>query len=120
MASKATILYIEDDPSSQTLVERALSFAGYRVIIASRGIEATLREMETMNAELRRLDKVKDDFIQLTAHELRTPLTLIYGYSRLLQESSVVNQLKASSPEVQSFIVGLVDSIERMSRVINE
>src|SRR5258708_32539107 len=39
MASKATILYIEDDPGSQTLVERALSFAGYRVIIASRGIE---------------------------------------------------------------------------------
>src|SRR5258708_27213140 len=39
MADKATILYIEDDPGSQTLVQRALSFAGYHVLVASRGIE---------------------------------------------------------------------------------
>ncbi len=39
MAAQATILYIEDDPGSQLLVQRMLSFAGYRVILASRGIE---------------------------------------------------------------------------------
>ncbi len=39
MAEKATILYIEDDPGSQSLVQRTLSFAGYRVVVASRGIE---------------------------------------------------------------------------------
>lgn len=93
--------------------------AAYNQEVVGR-LEGKLRELETMNAELRRLDKIKDDFIQLTAHELRTPLTLIYGYSRLLQESPVVLQLKESSAEMQSFIVGLVDSIERMSRVINE
>jgi two-component system, cell cycle response regulator DivK len=194
MADKTTILYIEDDPGSQILVQRTLAFAGYRVMVASCGIEgidaavrempdlilmdinlpdlsgrevttklrgderfratpivaltalsqagerekaiaagasgyltkpidvdklpdqvahyltgardvaetgvlmeahaaynqevvnrleSKLRELETSNAELRRLDKIKDDFIQLTAHELRTPLTLVYGYSRL-------------------------------------
>ncbi len=231
MADRATILYIEDDPGSQMLVQRTLAFAGYRVVVASRGIEgldlavkempdlilmdinlpdlsgrevttrlrtdprfqqvpivaltalsqvgerekalaagasgymtkpvdidslpeqvgrylagardtasadalvqaqaaynqelvshleAKLRELEVNNAELRRLERVKDTFIQLTAHELRTPLTLVYGYSRLLQESPVVKRLKEESAEVQSFIDGLVDSIERMSQAINE
>ncbi|HVO43780.1 MAG TPA: hybrid sensor histidine kinase/response regulator [Aggregatilineales bacterium] len=231
MNDMVTILYIEDDPGSQMLVQRALSFAGYRVIIASRGIEgldlairdqpdlilmdinlpdlsgrevttrlrsnerfratpivaltaqsqigerekalaaglsgyltkpvdvdklpsqverylrgerdnaepealsraqaaynqelvgrleAKIRELETINADLRRLDKIKDDFIQLTAHELRTPLTLVFGYSRLLQDSPVVKQLKDQSPEIQAFVNGLSESIERMSAVINE
>lgn len=231
MAERGTILYIEDDPGSQSLVQRTLSFAGYRVIVASRGLEgldmavkclpdlilmdinlpdlsgrevttrlrgddrfrstpivaltalsqagerekaiaagatgyltkpvdidklpgqverylagaydtadsealinaqkaynqeivsrleAKIRELETNNAELRRLDKIKEDFIQLTAHELRTPLTLVYGYSRLLQDSPIVRQLRESSPEIQAFVQGLVESIERMSNVINE
>src|SRR5262245_1181812 len=221
MADKTTILYIEDDPGSQILVQRTLAFAGYRVMVASCGIEgidaavrempnlilmdinlpdlsgrevttklrsderfrsipivaltalsqagerekaiaagasgyltkpidvdklpdqiahylagardfaetgilmeahaaynqeivnrleSKSRELETSNAELRRLDKIKDDFIQLTAHELRTPLTLVYGYSRLLQESQIVRRLKDESAEIKMFIDGLVDS----------
>ena len=39
MPEKATILYIEDDPGSQSLVQRTLSFAGYNVLVASRGLE---------------------------------------------------------------------------------
>src|SRR2546421_5472000 len=39
MTQNTTILYIEDDPGSQILVQRALAFAGYRVVVASRGIE---------------------------------------------------------------------------------
>jgi len=231
MTNRVTILYIEDDPGSQSLVQRALTHAGYRVLVASRGLEGLdmavhempdlilmdinlpdmtgreittrlraddrfrtvpivaltaqsqagerekaivagltgyltkpvdvdalpdqvkryldgahetassealataqqaynaelvtrletkIRELEQNNAELRRLDKIKEDFIQLTAHELRTPMTLIYGYSRLIQENPVVKRLKVESAEVKSFVDGLVESIERMSSVINE
>ncbi|MCE7948566.1 MAG: hybrid sensor histidine kinase/response regulator [Chloroflexi bacterium CFX4] len=231
MNNRITILYIEDDPGSQVLVERVLGDAGFNVVLASRGLEGLdaavkhlpnlilmdinlpdmtgreittrlraderfrsvpivaltaqsqggerekaiaagltgyltkpididafpsqvahylsgakdtvsvdalaqaqfeynselvmrleqkVRELEHSNAELRRLDKIKEDFIQLTAHELRTPMTLIYGYSRLIQESAVVKRLKGESPEVKAFIDGLVESIERMSGVINE
>lgn len=229
--SGKTILYIEDDPGSQVLVQRTLSFAGYKVIVAGKGIEGIdtafksppdlilmdinlpdmsgrevttrlrsdsrfdklpivavtaqsqagerekaiaagltgyitkpididrlpeqiekfltgqreaisleaqveaaraysqelvtrlegkIRELEQSNADLRRVDKIKEDFIQLTAHELRTPMTLVFGYSRLLQESPIVRRMKDESPEIKSFIDGLVDSIERMSSVINE
>jgi signal transduction histidine kinase len=36
---KRTILYIEDDPASRSLVERTLSHAGYRVLVAERGLD---------------------------------------------------------------------------------
>lgn len=230
MADKPTILYIEDDPGSQTLVQRTLTFAGYRVVVAARGLEGLemavkelpdlilmdinlpdlsgrevttrlrsdrrfrdvpivaltalsqggerekalaagatgyltkpididklpgqvgrylsgehdsiamesmlqahtaynqeivehlerkLRELEANNAELRRLEQIKDDFIQLTAHELRTPLTLVYGYGRLLQESPIVKQI-SQSDEIRSFMAGLIEAIERMTVVLNE
>ena len=83
-------------------------------------LESKIRQLETTNEELRRLDKVKDAFIQLTAHELRTPLTLIYGYSRLLQDSAPLKLMRDQIPEVGAFIDGLVESIERMARIINE
>ncbi len=38
-AIKRTVLYIEDDPASRSLVERTLSHAGYRVLVAERGLE---------------------------------------------------------------------------------
>jgi signal transduction histidine kinase len=36
---KPTILYIEDDPASRRLVERALTYAGYKVLVAERGLQ---------------------------------------------------------------------------------
>ncbi|MCK5661256.1 MAG: PAS domain S-box protein, partial [Methanosarcinales archaeon] len=41
-------------------------------------------ELEEMNKELVRLDKVKSEFMDTVNHELRTPLTSIIGYSKLL------------------------------------
>lgn len=226
-----TILYIEDDPGSQILVQRMLSFAGYRVVVASRGLEGIdmaiktspdlilmdvnlpdlsgrevttrlrgderfkqtpivaltaqlrsgerekamasgmtgyltkpvdieklpsdierflkgardqvspealtqatqeynqeivarlevkIRELESNNAELRRLDKVKDDFIQLTAHELRTPLTVVIAYMRLLQDSAVMRHVQQEFRDVGDSFSHLVSAIERMNRVVNE
>lgn len=231
MTDKTTILYIEDDPGSQVLVQRTLLHAGYRVVVASRGIEgldlaakelpdlilmdinlpdlsgrevttrlrsdsrfrsvpvvaltaqaqagerektlvagltgyltkpidvdrlpeqvatflagrkeslaveamaeaqaaynqelvnrleSKIRELERNYAELRRLDKIKEDFIQLAAHELRTPMTTIYGYGRLLQESPIIRKIRDENAEVQIFLDGLIESIERMTGVINE
>jgi signal transduction histidine kinase len=37
--AKRTILYIEDDPASRRLVERTLTFSGYQVLVAERGLQ---------------------------------------------------------------------------------
>lgn len=83
-------------------------------------LENTIRKLEENNETLRKLDQLKDDFIQLTAHELRTPLTTVYGYSRLVQESAPIQYLMAQDPEVFACLTGLIDSIERLNVVINE
>jgi signal transduction histidine kinase len=227
----ATILYIEDDPASRSLVERTLKFAGYRVLVAERGLEgidlarrerpdliltdinlpdisgrdvtATLRaddrfdntpivaltaqtldefrtlalgagvngyltkpidiealadnvkrylegardtvdesalaaakeqyvgdvvtrleqqvrDLQTMNENLLRLDKMKDTFIQVTAHELRTPLTLVFGYSRLIEEAPDIKSLISADDNLATLMKGLQDSIKRMQNIINE
>jgi signal transduction histidine kinase len=229
--SQKTILYIEDDPASRTLVERTLKFAGYRVLVAERGLqgvdmarteqldliltdinlpdisgrevttmlraerkfdkipivaltaqamdeqremtmasgitgyltkpidvealpdqieqylsgakdhieadrmadaqtryaqevvtrlEERIRELESVNESLRRLDTMKDSFIQLTAHELRTPLTLVFGYARLLEDTPTLKQVLENDEAVRTLVGGLVDSTERMQNIVNE
>ncbi|MBI5667328.1 MAG: hybrid sensor histidine kinase/response regulator [Chloroflexi bacterium] len=83
-------------------------------------LEDQIRELESANSALRRLDKMKDTFIQLTAHELRTPLTLVFGYSRLIEDAAPIRALVNSDPNLQVLMKGLQDSIKRMQDIINE
>lgn len=231
MTSKQTVLYIEDDPASRSLVERTLNHAGYRVLLAERGLEGIdlarrenpdliltdinlpdlsgreitttlrsdlrfertpivaltaqtfnehramamaagvtgyltkpldvealpghiafyleggkdqidqqvlsegqtrymqevvarleerIRELETANNALLKLDKMKDTFIQLTAHELRTPLTLVFGYSRLLEDTPQLKHIIQGDDGLRTLMKGLQDGIKRMQDIINE
>ncbi|MGH2594117.1 MAG: hybrid sensor histidine kinase/response regulator, partial [Anaerolineae bacterium] len=69
-------------------------------------LQASIVELQKANAELRRLDKMKSDFVILASHELRTPLTLIYGYVHLMQLE--VSQHPASDQ--------LLDLMQHLSR----
>jgi len=68
-------------------------------------LQATIVELQKANDELRRLDKMKSDFVILASHELRTPLTLLYGYANLMKLE--VSQLPASER--------LLDLVQRLS-----
>lgn len=83
-------------------------------------LEGRIRELEQKNAELRRIDNMKDTFIQLTAHELRTPLTLITGYSRLLEDHPPLLDLMRTDGEIRTLVGGLSESIGRMQRIIED
>ncbi len=109
------------DGRREVLEGEALSEAqiAYSQEVVGR-LESKIREVEQAYNDLKRLDKMKEAFIQLTAHELRTPLTLIYGYGRLLHDSPVVARMMLESEEVHSLISMLLEAIDRMSAVINE
>jgi signal transduction histidine kinase len=83
-------------------------------------LEERIRDLESSNADIRRLDAMKHAFIQLTAHELRTPLTLVYGYFRLLEESAELRDLVARDPGIQTMLQGMNSAIGRMQTLINE
>ena len=74
--------------------------------------ERTL-ELEKTNETLKKIDKTKNNFIQISAHELRTPLTLIMGYSQMLEQD-----LK-ESPEMQKLAQGILEGSERMADVVD-
>lgn len=80
-------------------------------------LEATITELRNANAELRRVDKIKSDFIVLASHELRTPLTMIYGYTSLLQAE--VTQLDLT-PDIVMMIEKLGSAAERLNRVVDD
>lgn len=43
-------------------------------------------QLEQVNAELRRLDEMKADFVSMLVHDLRTPMTGILGSSEIIEE----------------------------------
>ncbi|MCK6577955.1 MAG: hybrid sensor histidine kinase/response regulator [Anaerolineae bacterium] len=83
-------------------------------------LETRIRDLERMNRQLERFDRMKDVFIQLTAHELRTPLTLVIGYNRLLEENPELRSLGQSNPNLKMLFEGLTESILRMQNIIDE
>ncbi|MBI4227883.1 MAG: GAF domain-containing protein [Candidatus Omnitrophica bacterium] len=47
-------------------------------------VKERTQELAQANEELRRLNKMKSDFVSAVSHELRTPLTSIKGYASIL------------------------------------
>lgn len=83
-------------------------------------------QIQEGNAELQRMDKIKDEFIVTASHELRTPLSAISGYSSLLRkqgENGRVNPeqvLKYATKIVGSTqqLKDLVDNMTRAARLV--
>jgi signal transduction histidine kinase len=50
---------------------------------------ALREELSRAQAELRRVDQLKRDFIALSAHELRAPLAVLLGYAKILEGEAV-------------------------------
>jgi signal transduction histidine kinase/CheY-like chemotaxis protein len=74
------------------------------------------RALAQVNAELRRLDELKSEFLAMVSHELRTPLTAIIGYSRLLMRQ-VHGKLTPKQLEHQDAIFR---GAQRLSDLIND
>jgi signal transduction histidine kinase len=105
------------DSVDETSIRDAQALHNIRMVTL---LEQKVRELEISNAELRRLERVKDDFVQITAHELRTPLALINGYGKLLDESEAIQSSAEQNADVKLFLEGLVGAIDRMGAVLNE
>jgi signal transduction histidine kinase/ActR/RegA family two-component response regulator len=78
--------------------------------------EREARALAQVNAELRRLDELKSEFLAMVSHELRTPLTAIIGYSRLLMRQ-VHGGLTPKQLEHQEAIFR---GAQRLSDLIND
>lgn len=80
--------FVPDEIELLTTVGNQLGVAVTRAQYAADLRRANL-QLETANEELKRLDRLREQFIQNVAHELRTPLALVRGYVELLAEEDL-------------------------------
>jgi signal transduction histidine kinase len=73
------------------------------------------RELAKKNADLERLNRVKDQFLGMAAHDLRTPLSVVLGYSSFLQEDLG----KTLSQEHAEFLSVIRSSSRFMLHLVN-
>lgn len=83
-------------------------------------LEAKVRQLEEANRQLRRIDKMKGDFINLTSHEMRTPLTLVQGYAHLLEDAADTLKDKDPDHEIVNLVDSMVMAVERLGAIMNE
>ncbi len=80
--------------------------------ILERRVEERTTELVQAMEELKRLDKLKDEFLSNVSHELRTPLTSIRAFAEILQDSD-------DDPEARAeFLNIMVSECQRLSRLI--
>lgn len=51
-------------------------------------LEELTKDLEKANKRLKKLDKLKSEFVSIASHQLRSPLTSIRGYASMLSEGS--------------------------------
>jgi two-component system phosphate regulon sensor histidine kinase PhoR len=96
---------------------------GRRVRIKSKGELGELAEsLNTMADELqqkmenlKRLDRVRTDFVANVSHELKTPLTLIKGYIETLQNKAINDKEKSAR-----FISIIKEHSDRLGYIIDD
>jgi signal transduction histidine kinase len=71
-------------------------------------------ELKAALAQLRELDRMKDEFIALVSHELRTPLTAIVGFLELLEDPHA-SQLDERQQRFAAAIHRNADRLQRLA-----
>jgi len=72
-------------------------------------------ELQAKIENLKRMDKVRTDFVANVSHELKTPLTLIKGYIETLEDKAISDTKKAGK-----FISIIKDHTNRLSNIIDD
>ena len=72
-------------------------------------LENAYQQLEIANEELKNLDKVKTEFLQIISHEIRTPLNGILGFTNLLKS-------EIQAPDLQDHLNYLETSAIRLEK----
>ncbi len=95
---------------TELTVEDGRVFAAQRTPIADVGIALTLHDI----TYLKKLDRIKSEFVSTVSHDLRSPLTAILGYAELIERAGPVNELQ------QEFIRRVQTSVQNITHLVDD
>ncbi|MBU2456202.1 MAG: sensor histidine kinase, partial [Proteobacteria bacterium] len=86
-----------------------------QIIMYSRELEKTTRDLEAANEQLKELDRLKNEFISTVTHELRTPLTSVRALAEIIHTNPDLDAVRHDK-----FSGIIIKESERLSRLIND
>jgi len=100
----------------------------HRIAELEIDLEKRNQELEDANAELERLNNFKSELLSVVSHELRTPLTSIDGFTRLIYERFLTEELIAKCSDatrstvqrVKDRVAIIYENTTRLARLIND
>ena len=78
-------------------------------------LNAMVDELQQKIEDLRRMDRVRTDFVANVSHELKTPLTLIKGYAETLQGEAIGDRAKAGR-----FVSIIKEHADRLGNIVDD
>lgn len=85
-----------------------------KIELANKDMEEKNKELTVANEKLKKLDKLKSDFISLVSHELKTPLSAIRISAEYLESERTINT------DVQKELLQIIiRNIDRQTQLIN-
>ncbi|MHA1149047.1 MAG: PAS domain S-box protein [Promethearchaeota archaeon] len=87
-----------------------------KVVERTRELKESEERLRQQNIELKKLDRLKNDFITMAAHELKTPLISIYGYTDYIL-TKYRNELES---EIENDLLIILRNIQRLRKYMNQ
>jgi signal transduction histidine kinase len=91
---EGTVIVARDLTETKNFIkklEEAKNNLEKRVKDRTAELEKSKRRIELQNIQLKKLDQLKSEFLNITSHELRTPMTSIKGYIQMLLKQTFGN-----------------------------
>ncbi len=103
------------DQFSRT-IEYAGAKADFVTIIDITEKKEAEEKIKQQNVQLRKMDKLKTDFLNITSHELRTPMTAMKGYLQML----ITETLGKLSDEQKSALEVIHRNTDRLDHLVQD
>ena len=104
-----------EDSVTRSEQSREIAIGGRNILLASRALDHGGSVTTFLDiTELRRLEKVRSDFVANASHELKTPLTAIRGFAETLVEDDPPENLR------RQFLEAISKNTLRLQRLVED
>ncbi len=100
----------EPDARSEVPLPDGRIFDGQSITVPEIGAVVTLHDI----TYLKKLDRIKSEFVNTVSHDLRSPLTAIMGYVELIERAGPVTDLQ------KEFIRRVMASVVNITRLVDD